>query len=986
MKKRFLKIGVLLCLMVFIQTLGKLSAQVGTGNNYTPSFIDVTGGGAMPDSTNGLTCNCDGTGVTDATACLQTALDSAYKIGKPLLIPYTAGYYKISDPLRVKTSVMGIQGRPLIAQVDTLAQGMILEDDMTGWIYNIHIKGTYDLVERAAMLYEYAHNIMIAGAHDVTIKNNILELSHGDNIGNSGGAKKMTSNILVTNNALLNASRCGISIDKVVDRMAIMNNYIEWQSQYVDPIDIEPYEDASNVTNIEIGYNDIQSPKPYKLDASHFYEAIIQVTHYWDPTAGGKFFFHHNYGAWGAPFTNVTGYKGAPAEFKTLLFLNNAEGSSVPGTDTQAPSVPAGLTVSDVTSSSLTLTWDVSTDDNAVIGYVVFKDGVILDTTADASIKVSNLTCGTVYPMSVKAYDASGNVSAASVAYKAATSDCGGASTNLLTNPGYENGLTGWDDWGGTALDANLSRSGLYCLKIDSGDGGHGQGIEGLEAGKTYVLSAWGKLIGDGDFYKQDAYIGIEFKDVENIKTYAKAFITDTVNWAQAKVQFTVPEGTVVYTVYVYYEARGITTNSVLVDDWFLKSFEPVTAVNVTPSTLSIDAGIVSQLTASLVPDNATIKNVKWSSSDTLIAKVDSITGSVKAYAQGSATITATSEDGGKTGACEVTVTIGTTNLILNPGIEVDLSTGWTGDWGGGTSKLITTSSHSGKNCLSVGPGDDGRAQELKGLIPGSTYTLSAWCLLSGSGFGPQKSYIGVELVNGTGGKTHITTNPIIATDTWTQYYFTFTLSAEIKKISAYIYQEGGGTTTVNTLTDDWALIAGWAPKEFVAVTGVEVTPATALVAIGATQQLTANVSPLNATDLTVSWTSSDKTIATVSSKGIVKGVKIGNATITATTRDGAFVDVCEVTVGQVGINESAEKAARLYPNPLAIGQLLNIDGVKNAESIAIVDMMGKVVFAKKLQGSDSELVNLNNTVSAGSYIVTIKTSAGSISKLLIVQ
>jgi len=60
--------------------------------------------------------------------------------------------------------------------------------------------------------------------------------------------------------------------------------------------------------------------------------------------------------------------------------------------------------------------------------------------------------------------------------------------------------------------------------------------------------------------------------------------------------------------------------------------------------------------------------------------------------------------------------------------------------------------------------------------------------------------------------------------------------------------------------------------------------PATATLRVGETQQLTATVQPENADDRTVTWTSSNPAVATVSAAGIVTAVSGGNATITGTT------------------------------------------------------------------------------------------------------
>lgn len=81
-----------------------------------------------------------------------------------------------------------------------------------------------------------------------------------------------------------------------------------------------------------------------------------------------------------------------------------------------------------------------------------------------------------------------------------------------------------------------------------------------------------------------------------------------------------------------------------------------------------------------------------------------------------------------------------------------------------------------------------------------------------------------------------------------------------------------------------------------VPVSGISVEGGT--VAIGGTLQLTAVVSPSDAADRTVAWSSSDDSIATVSSTGLVTGITAGTVTVTCTASDGSGVYAsCDVTV-----------------------------------------------------------------------------------------
>ncbi|MGW6441683.1 cellulose binding domain-containing protein [Lentzea sp. NPDC055074] len=144
-------------------------------------------------------------------------------------------------------------------------------------------------------------------------------------------------------------------------------------------------------------------------------------------------------------FTNA-GFNGAIKPGASTKFGFNASGGSLPvnctingvscgggttpPTDTQAPTVPAGLRSTGVTSSSVSLAWTASTDNVGVTGYEVLLGNTVSTTTTGTSATVSGLSPATAYAFSVRAKDAAGNTSAASAAVSATTSpDSGGGST-----------------------------------------------------------------------------------------------------------------------------------------------------------------------------------------------------------------------------------------------------------------------------------------------------------------------------------------------------------------------------------------------------------------------------------------------------------------------------------------------------------------------------------------------------------------------------
>jgi chitodextrinase len=107
-----------------------------------------------------------------------------------------------------------------------------------------------------------------------------------------------------------------------------------------------------------------------------------------------------------------------------------------PATDTTAPSVPAGLAKTGATSATISLSWTASTDpDSPVAGYNVYRGGTKVGTSATASYTDSGLSVATSYSYTVSAYDPTGNTSAQSGAFSAATSSCSIAvSKNTYTN------------------------------------------------------------------------------------------------------------------------------------------------------------------------------------------------------------------------------------------------------------------------------------------------------------------------------------------------------------------------------------------------------------------------------------------------------------------------------------------------------------------------------------------------------------------------
>ncbi|MFF5183509.1 carbohydrate binding domain-containing protein [Streptomyces sp. NPDC000345] len=113
------------------------------------------------------------------------------------------------------------------------------------------------------------------------------------------------------------------------------------------------------------------------------------------------------------------------------------------GSDTQAPSAPSGLTSTGKTSSSVSLSWNASTDNVGVTAYDIYRGSTQVLSVAGTSATVSGLSPSTGYTFSVKARDAAGNVSASSGSVSVTTNAGSGGTTFKQAAPYlYE----GWGD------------------------------------------------------------------------------------------------------------------------------------------------------------------------------------------------------------------------------------------------------------------------------------------------------------------------------------------------------------------------------------------------------------------------------------------------------------------------------------------------------------------------------------------------------------
>jgi chitodextrinase len=129
----------------------------------------------------------------------------------------------------------------------------------------------------------------------------------------------------------------------------------------------------------------------------------------WTPTSAGTFNVS----------VRASNGVGTPATQSFQIVVGNSVGG---GSDTQAPSVPANIQVTGVTTNSIFLNWNDSTDNVGVTGYAILRNGTQVGTSATSSFVSTGLNPATTYSFAVRARDAAGNISGNSATVTAQTS------------------------------------------------------------------------------------------------------------------------------------------------------------------------------------------------------------------------------------------------------------------------------------------------------------------------------------------------------------------------------------------------------------------------------------------------------------------------------------------------------------------------------------------------------------------------------------
>jgi len=339
-----------------------------------------------------------------------------------------------------------------------------------------------------------------------------------------------------------------------------------------------------------------------------------------------------------------------------------------------------------------------------------------------------------------------------------------------------------------------------------------------------------------------------------------------------------------------------------------------VTGVDLTPISATIIEGETQLLTAAVSPSDADDTSITWSSGDTSIATVDS-NGLITALTAGNTTISATTNDGGFTDTASIEVILDPANSCTASGsILMERYDGITGPT---ISLLLNAPNYPDNPSISSelslfeiqrNQGDDYGVKVSGYLCAPETGTYYFWIA------GNNHTELSLSTTSEETDKVRIANHEDYASNRqWDKFASQKSPGIALTQGNSYYIEalmkeaSGGDNLAVGwrrPSDGDGALASEVIPgnvlspvaRAIVAVTGVSL-PSNLSLAQGGTTTLSATVSPSNASDRSLSWSSSNTGVATIDTDGGVTAFALGTTTITVTTNDGNFTDTMVVEV-----------------------------------------------------------------------------------------
>ena len=345
----------------------------------------------------------------------------------------------------------------------------------------------------------------------------------------------------------------------------------------------------------------------------------------------------------------------------------------------------------------------------------------------------------------------------------------------------------------------------------------------------------------------------------------------------------------------------------------FTTDVVPVTKVslNITRYTFH-EIGNTLSLKATVRPSDATDKSVQWSSDMESVATVDQ-NGIVKAIGNGNTTITVTTKDQKKTASCAITVaqlitsiTLVSSSITLNEGQEQSLvatifpdnAANKTLKWTSSNESVATVDQQGKVTAVSMGT-----ATIMAEANDGSGKCGSCVVRVNRLVSSIELDKTSIIIYNGKTETIAATVTPSSATNTslsWTSS------NSSVAAVSSpgLITGVARGTATITVKADDESGVKATCEVEVKQyITSITLSKTSLWLAVGAHETvLVTSVLPVNANDKTITWSSSDNSVAAIDQNGKVTAKAKGNAVITASTNDGSGVSSsCTVSVCPAG-------------------------------------------------------------------------------------
>lgn len=330
-----------------------------------------------------------------------------------------------------------------------------------------------------------------------------------------------------------------------------------------------------------------------------------------------------------------------------------------------------------------------------------------------------------------------------------------------------------------------------------------------------------------------------------------------------------------------------------------------VEKIELDKSELSLKKGESASLKATIFPENASDKSLKWGSSDVSVATVDAY-GNVKAEGNGEATVFVSSSDGGFTAYCNVKVGTSVTGISLDPReftletigssftIKPVISPEDASDlgvvWESADTKVVSVASDG--TVTAIGPG----TTTVTATTNDGSFTSNCVVSVKSPAQHVSLDKTSLKLLEGESGKLTATVYPLNSTQktlTWVSDHPDVASVDNEGNVTAR--KAGAATVTVKVAENVTAVCKVTVISR---VTGISLSETTVELKPGETRRLTATVLPQNASNAEVTWYSDKESVAKVSQSGLVSAVSTGEATIHVVTSDGGKMATCLVKVG----------------------------------------------------------------------------------------